>query len=176
MADASGSILIAIGSNLPDAAGHAPLQVCEAAVAALGRLPGLRLLAVSRWYRTAPVPPSGQPDYINGVAALAGEIAPEALLAALQGIEAAAGRVRGAVNAARVLDLDIIAMGGLLRDSPDPVLPHPRAHLRAFVLVPLAEVAPGWVHPRLGLGIRALLAAVRGQRIRLADRPLPHDI
>jgi 2-amino-4-hydroxy-6-hydroxymethyldihydropteridine diphosphokinase len=80
--------------------------------------------------------------------------------AGLQAIEARAGRVRGLPNAARTLDLDIIDLNGLVRDAPDPVLPHPRAHLRGFVLLPLADVAPAWVHPRLTVGVAALLAAL----------------
>lgn len=174
----SGSILIAIGSNLPDAGGHAPLDLCRAAVAALGRLEGLRLVAVSRWYSTAPVPPSDQPDFINGVARLEGDIAPEVLLEALHGLEATAGRVRGRVNAARVLDLDIIAMGNLVRAAPDPVLPHPRAHERAFVLAPLADVAPDWCHPVLHRTVSALLAELGAQpgapRINVAASPGTH--
>jgi 2-amino-4-hydroxy-6-hydroxymethyldihydropteridine diphosphokinase len=152
------SVLIAIGANLPDAAGRAPLAACRAAAAGLDGVAGLRLVAVSRWYRSAPVPPSGQPDFVNGVARLTGTADPAVLLAALQAMEARAGRVRGAVNAARPLDLDIVAMGARVRDAPDPVLPHPRAHARAFVLRPLLDVAPGWIHPRLGLGAAALLA------------------
>ncbi len=141
-------ILIAIGANLPSLAGEPPRQSCERAVARLARLPGLRLLGVSAWHVTTPVPPSGQPDYVNGVALLEGTVAPETLLGWLQAIEAEFGRVRGAPNAARTLDLDIIDMGGMVRDAPDPILPHPRAHLRDFVLRPLAELAPDWVSAR----------------------------
>jgi 2-amino-4-hydroxy-6-hydroxymethyldihydropteridine diphosphokinase len=160
-------IAVALGGNLPGPAGQSARQTCRDAAAALGQLPGLRLKAVSRWYQTAPqpppVPPATQPDYINGVALLEGAIDPPALLAALMGIERQFGRRRGAANAARSLDLDIIAMGDLVRDAPDPILPHPRAHLRAFVLLPLAEVWPGWVHPRLGRPIAALIAALPTQ-------------
>jgi len=158
-------ILVAIGANLPGRGG-APLATCRAAAAALDAIPGLRLRGLSRWYETAPIPPSGQPNYVNGVAHLEGEAEPAALLAALQAIEARAGRVRGAPNAARTLDLDIIAMDHLVRAAPDPVLPHPRAHLRAFVLVPLADVAPRWVHPGLRRSIAELVAGAGGQDIR----------
>lgn len=160
-------ILVAIGANLPGPHGETPLATCEAAVAALARLPGLWLEAVSRWYRTDPMPPSGQPPYINGVARLGGEADPTWLLARLQAIEAAHGRVRGEPNAARALDLDIVALDGLVRDAPDPVLPHPRMHERGFVLCPLADVAPDWTHPRLGRSVRDLIAALPPQGVAL---------
>lgn len=162
-----GVILVAIGANLPGPAGETPLQTCEAAVAALGALPGLRLAGVSRWYRTAPMPPSGQPDYVNGMARLEGEAPePAVLLGWLQAIEARHGRARGAPNAARTLDLDIIDIDGMRRDAPDPVLPHPRAHERGFVLAPLADLVPRWRHPRLGTEVAALLAALPDQGVR----------
>jgi 2-amino-4-hydroxy-6-hydroxymethyldihydropteridine diphosphokinase len=109
-----------------------------------------------------PVPPmAGVPRFVNGMVRLVGPACdPAMLLAALQGLEAAAGRERPYPNAPRTLDLDIIDIDGLRRDAPDPVLPHPRAHLRRFVLQPLADVAPGWVHPVLGLTVEALLAAL----------------
>jgi 2-amino-4-hydroxy-6-hydroxymethyldihydropteridine diphosphokinase len=167
-------ILIAIGANLPAPDGRAPIETCRQAATALDALPGLRLQGLSRWYLTAPVPPSGQPHYVNGVAALWAEPGsagpdPDVLLAALQAIEAEAGRSRSAPNAARTLDLDIIAMGPcgqLVRTTPDPVLPHPRAHERAFVLVPLLDVAPDWFHPQLRRRARELLAAVPQQGLR----------
>ena len=158
-------ILVAIGANLPGPRGETPLLTCRAAAEALRGLPGLRLVCLSHWYETAPMPPSGQPSYINGVAWLEGAADPAWLLARLHGIERAGGRVRGALNAARTLDLDLIDMNGLRRDAPDPVLPHPRAHQRAFVLVPLADVAPGWVHPALGRTVPDLIASLPPQTI-----------
>jgi 2-amino-4-hydroxy-6-hydroxymethyldihydropteridine diphosphokinase len=166
-------ILIGIGANLPDRGGAAPLATARAAAVRLDTLAGLRLVALSRWYLTEPIPPNGQPPYVNAVALLgiwpaAAEPEPAALLAALQALEAAAGRQRGERNAARPLDLDIVAMGAggqMVRYAPDPVLPHPRAHLRAFVLVPLLDVAPDWVHPVLRQSARALLSDLPPQGI-----------
>jgi 2-amino-4-hydroxy-6-hydroxymethyldihydropteridine diphosphokinase len=162
-------VLIAIGANLPGPLGRAPIETCRRAVTLLELLPGLRLCGVSRWYLTAPVPRSDQPDYVNGVASLRVApgvgIDPAALLAELMAIETTCGRQRGEANAARTLDLDIIAIGGMARSAPDPILPHPRAHERVFVLVPIIDVAPTWVHPVLGLTAAALLAGLPASAI-----------
>ncbi len=158
-------ILVAIGANLPGPDEAGPRATCEAAVAALGTLSGLRIVSVSKWYETVPIPRSDQPPYVNGAVRLEGSADPAWLLAQLHAIEAGAGRVRGAINAARTLDLDLIAIDGLIRDSPDPVLPHPRAHLRAFVLVPLTDIAPEWVHPILGRTAAGMLADLPPQGI-----------
>jgi 2-amino-4-hydroxy-6-hydroxymethyldihydropteridine diphosphokinase len=164
-------ILVAIGANLPGPDGASPLETCQRAASMLDRLPGLRLKALSRWYETTPIPASDQPNYVNGVALLVPEpgvaVDPAALLAALQGIETAFGRARGEANAARTLDLDIVAMGDVVRAAPDPILPHPRAHEREFVLAPLADVAPGWVHPGLRVTVEALLAGLPPQEVRV---------
>jgi 2-amino-4-hydroxy-6-hydroxymethyldihydropteridine diphosphokinase len=165
--------LIGIGANLPGKDGKPPLATARWAAARLDALAGLRLRGLSRWYLTEPIPPSGQTPYVNAIAELVVESAaaapdPARLLAWLHAIEEAAGRVRGERNAARTLDLDIIAMGdagSMVRTAPDPVLPHPRAHLRAFVLVPLLDVAPGWVHPVLRRSARDLLRDLPAQGI-----------
>lgn len=146
----SKSLLIALGSNLSDAAGRPPLENCRWALERLAEVPGLRLERSSRWYGTSPVPASDQPDYVNGAARFSGEVEPWALLATLHALEAEAGRVRAAPNAARVLDLDLLAVDDLVLPGPGLVLPHPRLSERAFVLYPLCDVAPGWRHPLLG--------------------------
>lgn len=153
---------VGVGANLGDAR-----AACESAVAALGRLRGTRVAAVSSWWRSAPVDAAG-PDYVNGVAALDTTLAPLALLDSLQAIEAAHGRERPYPNAPRTLDLDVLLFGSERMHSERLTLPHPRLHLRAFVLAPLAELAPDLVLPGLG-SLAERLAAVRDQRIeRLA--------
>jgi len=149
---------VGLGANLGDAS--AALDAAEAALAAL---PGTRLAARSPRYRTAPVDATG-PDYLNAVAALDTELSAEALLGALHEIELRHGRERPYRNAPRTLDLDLLLHGEARIDSPHLVVPHPRLHERAFVLVPLADLAPDLVVPGQGR-VRDLLDTVADQRI-----------
>lgn len=159
------TVLIAIGANLPYA-GQAARETCQNVVAALREVPGLEIEAVSAWYESAPVPPSGQPPYINGVVRGCAWIGPEALLDALQKIETQFGRERSIPNAARTLDLDLITFGSVCQTNSRLTLPHPRAHERAFVLLPVQDVAPDWVHPASQKTLAELLPDVAGQEIR----------
>lgn len=130
---------VALGANLGDAP-----QAVRDAIASIARLPGTTLTQQSSLYRTAPVDSSG-PDYINAVVEIATALTAPALLAALQAMEQAAGRERPYRNAPRTLDLDILLYGQASISSPALTIPHPRKYERAFVLVPLAEIAPGLV-------------------------------
>lgn len=145
---------------------------------------GIAPLRCSRWYESAPIPPGPQPWFVNGVVLVETGLDPARLLARLHDIEAAFGRVRRAINAPRPLDLDLLDYRGLVRvaDGPRPAvadadanaevlprprLPHPRLHTRAFVLLPLAEVAPAWRHPVSGEAVTALIARLPpGQTVR----------
>jgi 2-amino-4-hydroxy-6-hydroxymethyldihydropteridine diphosphokinase len=159
---------VALGSNLGN-----PVSTVEDAIDAMAALRGSLLKAISSLYRTAPVGLKHQPDFINAVVALDTRLGPHELLDELFALEARFGRVRepGSVkNAPRTLDLDLLLHGDSVLNDPTLILPHPRMHERAFVLAPLAEIAPNLIVPGRG-PIADLLAACAGQRIHLLTRP-----
>lgn len=153
---------IGIGANLGDASANV-----DDALARLAALPDSRLLASSSKYRTAPIDSSGD-DYINAVACIDTPLEAPALLAALHAIELAHGRERPYRNAPRTLDLDILLYGDQVIDLPSLHVPHPRMLERAFVLVPLLEIAPQVLVPGRGAA-HGFLAAVAGQGIGKAN-------
>ena len=166
-------IFIGIGANLPSLRHGSPLATCRAAIRVLDAR-GVIVTRRSRWYVSAPVPPSDQPDYINGVLQVDTGLSPETLLRVLHDVEHVFGRCRGERNAERTLDLDLLAYGNVTRDSSAAVeVPHPRMHERAFVLRPLAELAPWWRHPRLGLTTLEMLASVPPDQVAepIEDEP-----
>jgi 2-amino-4-hydroxy-6-hydroxymethyldihydropteridine diphosphokinase len=145
-------VAVALGSNLGDRRAH-----LDFAVAKLRSL--LRHVAVSRYHDTVPVGITGpQPLYLNAAATGETTLSAPDLLDALLAIEAARGRERPYPNAPRTLDLDLILYGGLVIDSPELSVPHPRFRARRFVLEPLAEIAPEVVDPVTGRTVRELLA------------------
>ena len=152
-------ILIGLGANLPSRQGP-PQQTLEAALAALGDH-GIGVVRRSRWYRSPPLPPSAEPWYVNGVAVIRTALDPRELLAALNQIETDFGRVRGARNEPRTLDLDILGYHRAInRRDGGLCLPHPRLHERAFVLLPLREVVPRWRHPVDGRTVATMIAGL----------------
>ncbi|MDD2883694.1 MAG: 2-amino-4-hydroxy-6-hydroxymethyldihydropteridine diphosphokinase [Dechloromonas sp.] len=150
---------LALGANLGD-----PVATVQAAFAALAALPGSQLLATSKLYRTAPVGITEQPEFVNAAALLDTPLAPEALLDALLAIEAQFGRIRAERNGPRTLDLDLLLYDDQVLNTPRLTLPHPRLHLRAFVLYPLADLDPDLRLPGRGT-LAAWLPAVANQGI-----------
>ncbi|MGB0682869.1 MAG: 2-amino-4-hydroxy-6-hydroxymethyldihydropteridine diphosphokinase [Magnetovibrionaceae bacterium] len=186
-------ILIGIGANLTSPIHGPPLLTCEAAIRAICPPPvratdgsgdlingPISLIARSRWWRSKPVPPSGQPWFINGVIRISTELDPKVLLEYLHEVERAFGRVRGEKNAARVLDLDLLTYGDEVIETepltgPEMALieeggeafriPHPRLSERAFVLYPIADIAPDWVHPETGKPLKALVKLLDPEQV-----------
>lgn len=154
---------VGLGSNLAH-----PAQQVRRGCELLGALPGTRVRACSSLYRTRPVGSVVQPDFINAVCAISTALSPENLLDGLLALEARQGRVRrpGDAGGPRVLDLDLLLYGETRIDRPGLTVPHPRLHERAFVLYPLAEIAPDLVIPGRG-AVSALLQACRDQGVVL---------
>jgi 2-amino-4-hydroxy-6-hydroxymethyldihydropteridine diphosphokinase len=151
-------IIIALGANLPSAVGR-PAETFAHACAAL-RSRGVIVAGKAKLYRSAAVPASDQPAFLNTCIRVFTTLPPTALMVALQTIEQACGRKRRTVNEARTLDLDLIDYEGCVSDARSGalVLPHPRMSERGFVLRPMADLAPHWRHPRTGERLATLLA------------------
>jgi 2-amino-4-hydroxy-6-hydroxymethyldihydropteridine diphosphokinase len=151
--------VIALGSNLAGEFGSSR-DLLDAAVASLNGA-GFDVTRASRWWRAQAWPDPSDPDYLNGVVLVETALASRDAMQALLDLEARFGRVRARPNAPRTLDLDLIAFGRQTTHEPGLVLPHPRAHERRFVMGPLAEIAPDWVHPVLGRTAADLAQAAR---------------
>lgn len=147
-------VAIALGSNL----GNSQKNV-ETALEILNHHPNIHVKSCSSWYQTAPIGPP-QPDYINGCAILDVQLKPDHLLEILLAIENQLGRIRRERWGPRTLDLDLLLFDDLIWETPALEIPHPRMRERAFVLVPLAEIAPNWVDPVTGKTIIQLLETV----------------
>lgn len=142
---------IALGSNIGDSR-----AILDRAIGILAEISGISLKAQSSWYKTAPVGPP-QPDYINGCALLEVALTPQELLAVILDVEKQFGRVRQERWGPRTLDIDIILFDDIIMETPNLEIPHPRMRERAFVLVPLAEIAPDWIEPVSGEAIAQIL-------------------
>ena len=159
--DESVTAYVGLGANLDEPADHV-----RRAFEDLAALPHVRLTARSPLYMSAPLGPADQPDYINAAAALETQLAPLELLTELRGIETRHGRRRDGTRwGPRVLDLDLLLYGDLVLDSHELTLPHPSLHERAFVLYPLADIAPMLVIPGRGT-LRELCTGLRSGRIQ----------
>lgn len=152
---------IALGSNLGDS-----LTTLENTLKILAQTPKVTLKSHSSWYKTAPVGPP-QPDYLNGCAVLEVQLTPEEVLKTLLDIEQQFGRLRWERWGPRTLDLDLLLYDDLILDTPNLQIPHPRMQERAFVLVPLAEIAPHWIDPVSKIAIAQLVNKVDCSGVRM---------
>lgn len=186
---ARGNLLLALGSNATEIVTDNSRIIGDAVARIKGA--GIEIVALSPLYRTPAFPAGAGPDFANACALARVDAAPATVLARLHAIEADMGRVRSIRWGQRVIDLDLLAAGEAVlpdrdtvaqwidlpparqgTETPDRlIVPHPRLHQRAFVLVPLADVAPDWVHPVLGQSVRQMLAALDPEEIA-AIRPI----
>ncbi|MEM9148387.1 MAG: 2-amino-4-hydroxy-6-hydroxymethyldihydropteridine diphosphokinase [Pseudomonadota bacterium] len=170
--------IVALGANLPADTGRTPTETLEAALAILSQDADLSVAAVSRWYRTGAIPIGSGPDFVNGAAIFKTTLSPQPMLDRLHEVERTLGRTRGTRWEPRTCDLDLIAMGSsvfpdqqtvtswvqlslqqAMKASPKGlVLPHPRMQERAFVLIPLKDIAAEWRHPVLDLTVAEMCA------------------
>lgn len=163
-------IILGLGANLPGRFGPPRAALGAALQLLIGG--DIRLAGRSPWYESAPVPISDQPWYVNGVVTVETGLAPGELLARMLGVEAEMGRQRAERNAARVIDMDLLAYGGMCSgdDAAPPIVPHPRLHQRAFVVLPLQDLLPDWRHPESSQTPAQMAAALpAGQEIRRMD-------
>ena len=161
------NVFIGFGSNQGES-----LKICREAVLELKRHAKIDVREVSSFYSTKPVGVEDQPWFINGVVRCSTELEPEELLTVLNRIENRFGRVRRERWGPRTLDLDILAYGERVVQLPDLTVPHPRMHERLFVLAPLREIAPNWIHPLLHASVEELLSRLNtdsGEVLRLED-------
>ncbi len=159
-------IFIGIGSNLKSETYGPPISNCEAAFEQISQN-RVDILRQSSWYETVPIPASTQQNFVNGVVAVKTNLDSSQLLDVLLAIEIEMGRQRSEPNAARIIDLDLLSFNAKIIDSDRLTLPHPRLTERAFVVQPIAEIAPDWRHPISGLLITEILAGLTDQDIKL---------
>lgn len=146
-------VAVGIGGNVGDR-----VRVLSQAISLLQKNPFIKSLQSSSWYETVPIGYEPQPLFLNGALALHTDLSPDELLVCLQEIEVTLGRHRTIPNGPRTVDMDLLFYGDLLIDTGHLTVPHPRCAQRAFVLVPLSEILPNFIHPRLNRSISDLLA------------------
>ncbi len=160
-------ILVAIGSNLSSEAFGSPLNNCKKAIEILENK--FKLLRVSNFYETEPIPKSEQPMYINGVISLRTKNLPNEILDILMSVEIEFQRVRKFKNESRVIDLDLLCYNNLILNTKNLILPHPRMHLRRFVIQPICDIDENWKHPILKISAKNLLKTLENQNISIIN-------
>jgi 2-amino-4-hydroxy-6-hydroxymethyldihydropteridine diphosphokinase len=152
-------ILLGLGGNIDSALGGPPMQTLIAALVELSKR-HVNAVSTPYWWSSPPDPPSEQPWYTNSVVEIETELPPEQLLKVLLEVEVCFGRIRGELNSPRPIDLDLLDYNSRITANNEfpPILPHPRMHLRSFVLLPLAKIAPDWRHPILELTAAELIS------------------
>ena len=163
------NLIIAVGGNISNADGEHPTKLCDSAI---DLLKGFKIFVngQSNWYISDPLPISSQPKYFNKVITAKSSLNELEILNILHSIEKKFGRIRKKVNEPRMIDLDLIDCFGLILNKKNIILPHPRAHLRRFVMEPLLEINPNWHHPIYNLKVSEILKKLSSQNIQVFDK------
>jgi 2-amino-4-hydroxy-6-hydroxymethyldihydropteridine diphosphokinase len=159
-------IIIGIGGNLYSKDGLHPVEICQEAIKSLKPM-SIIVEKQSSWYRSDPIPKSDQPKFFNSVLVARTTLNELDVLNSLHVIEKKFGRIRKNINEARIIDLDLIDYSSKIHKSNDIILPHPRAHLRRFVMQPLYEIEKNWVHPILKTSVAEILEQLDQQELEL---------
>ena len=159
-------IIVGIGGNLFSKEGLHPVQICQEAIKLLKPM-SIIVEKQSSWYRSDPIPKSDQPKFFNSVLVASTTLNQLDVLNSLHVIEKKFGRIRKNINEARIIDLDLIDYSSKIHKSNDIILPHPRAHLRRFVMQPLYEIEKNWIHPILKTSVAEILEQLDQQELEL---------
>jgi len=163
------NLIIAVGGNISNSEGEHPTKICDKAI---DLLKGFKIFVnrQSNWYISDPIPISSQPKYFNKVITAKSSLNELEILNILHLIEKKFGRIRTKVNEPRMIDLDLIDCFGLILNNDNIILPHPRAHLRRFVMEPLLEINPNWYHPTFKIKVSEILKNLSSQNIQVFDK------
>ena len=163
------NLIIAVGGNISNVEGEHPTKLCDIAIDVLK---GFKIFVnrQSNWYISDPLPISSQPKYFNKVITAKSSLNELEILNILHSIEKKFGRIRKKVNEPRMIDLDLIDCFGLILNKKNIILPHPRAHLRRFVMEPLLEINPNWHHPIYNIKVSEILKNLSSQNILVFEK------
>ena len=161
------NIIIGVGGNINSEDGIHPVEICNKAINSFHHY-SIEVKKQSKWYNSEPIPKSDQPNFFNCVVIASTKLNEYDVLKFLHKIEAEFGRRRNKVNAPRSIDLDLIDYSNKVSKNNKLIIPHPRAHLRKFVMGPLAEINPNWIHPILKVNVLDILKKLDKQKLKEA--------
>ena len=157
-------VIIGIGGNIYSTGGYHPVKICNEAIRSFQDY-SIKVKKQSKWYNSKPIPRSDQPDFFNCVVIGSTNLNEHDVLNSLHKIEAKFGRTRTKINESRSIDLDLIDYSNKVHQDNNLIIPHPRAHLRKFVMGPLAEINPNWIHPVLKISVFEILKRLNKQKL-----------
>ncbi len=158
------TVIIGVGGNINSEDGSHPVKTCNKAIQTFKDY-SIKVKKQSKWYNSEAIPKSDQPNFFNCIVIAKTKLNENDVLETLHKIEEKFGRIRNKINDPRSIDLDLIDYSGKIRCNKNIIIPHPRAHLRRFVMGPLAEINPDWIHPILKISVLEILNKLKKQKL-----------